>query len=61
MWSSVFRGQIQFYFPVTVVILTQLKDVELGAETFVSLLKLVLLLILPGFSYIKLRLNYRNG
>ena len=60
MWSSVFRGQIQFYFPVAVAILSQLKDVDFGFGTIQSLFKLVLLLLLPGFSYVYLRLNYRK-
>ena len=55
MWNSVIRSQIQYYFPVTLIVMTSFKD---GEASVVSILQLFCLLFLPAFSYVYLKRNY---
>ena len=57
IWSSLFRGQIQFYFPMALSVIAQL-DEDLNFDTIASLIKLCMLLILPGFSFIFLQWKF---
>ena len=60
MWSSFFRGQIQFYFPVALIVLMTLNQPKLNVDLFVTIFKLSLLLILPVFSYVYLKANFEK-
>ena len=57
LWNSIFRSQIQYYFPVTLIVLSSMREESLTAVSFV---KLILLLALPTFSYFYLKRNFEN-
>ena len=54
LWNSVIRGQIQYYFPVALIVFGSFKS----GVPLVSLFKLACLLTLPIFSFFHLRKNF---
>ena len=61
IWNSVIRSQIQFYFPVCLIIFSQFKSSTLEPKDLPALLiKFSLLYMLPLFSYIYLRTNKKD-
>ena len=57
LWNSVIRSQIQYYFPVTLIVLGSMREESLSVVSFV---KLICLLVLPTFSYFYLKMNFEN-
>ena len=61
IWSSVFRGQIQFYFPVALVVFHHFdKGLKTDSDSMVTIIKFLILICLPVFSFVHLKKNYLN-
>jgi hypothetical protein len=57
LWSPVLRGQIQTYFQSCLMVMAVIDKNDNKSQIFV--LKLLIVLLLPLFSYVKLRVNMK--